>query len=116
MFQTSASRLQRGTAMMVRAVAILAVLGLSACGVGMEGEDPEGQAAVSQQAALQPSCMELSNCPQMPVTAPRPTNPASAQLPGTVALPQDPIPWRPPVVSAERPFGPNGPDTGLPGR
>lgn len=116
MFQTSASRLQKGTAMMVRAVAILAVLGLSACGVGMEGEDPEGQAAVSQRSELQLSCTELGNCPQMPVTAPTPASVVGAQLPGTVALPQDPIPWRPPVVNAERPFGPNGPDTGLPGR
>jgi hypothetical protein len=108
--------------MMVRAVAILAVLGLSACGVGVAGEDPEGQAAVSQQAELQLSCTELGTCPQLPVTAPAPSAPTaapsvmSAQVPGTVALPQDPIPWRPPTVTAERPFGPNGPDTGLPGR
>lgn len=102
--------------MMVRVVGILAVLALSACGVGVEGEDPEGQAAASTRSELQLACTELGTCPQVPANAPAPSNPAAAQVPGTVALPQDPIPWRPPVISAERPFAPTGPETGVPRR
>lgn len=109
----SASTLQRGTSMMVRVVGILAVMALSACGVGVEGEDPEGAAATQSQ--LQLACVELGTCPQPPVTGPSgPGVVVSAQVPGTVALPQDPIPWRP--IATARPFAPNVPETGVPHR
>lgn len=110
----SASTLQRGPSMMVRVVGILAVMALSACGVGVEGEDPEGAAATRSE--LQLACSELGTCPQAPV-APPPSatgTVVAAQVPGTVALPQDPIPWRP--ITMGRPFAPNGPETGVPHR
>lgn len=93
--QVSAPWLQRGGSMMVRVVAIVALLAMSACGVGVEGEDPEGQAAAS-------TSQELLNVSATGVTPPRPGTQVSAQAPGTVALPQDPIPWRPPVQVNER--------------
>lgn len=109
----SASTLQRGTSMMVRVVGILAVMALSACGVGVEGEDPEGAAA--SRSELQLACAELGTCPQAPAPAPGASGTVvSAQVPGTVALPQDPIPWRP--ITTVRPFAPNGPETGVPHR
>lgn len=115
MIQSSAPTLQRGPSMMVRVVRILAVGLMSACGVGVEGEDPEGQAAATSRASLQMACVELGTCPETTVPPRPPINPLA--MPGTVGLPQDPIPWRPPVSSAERPFGPNGlPDTGVPRR
>ncbi len=114
--QNSASTLQRGSSMMVRVVGILAVGLMSACGVGVESEDPEGQAAGTSRASLQMACVELGTCPEVPV-APRAPSSNPVAMPGTVGLPQDPIPWRPPVTVGERPFGPNGlPDTGVPHR
>lgn len=112
--QSSASTLQRGPSMMIRVVGILAVGLMSACGVGVEADDPEGQAAARSRASLQLACVELGTCPEIPATPRAPSNPVA--LPGTVGLPQDPIPWRPPVTLGEqRPFGPNGlPDTGVP--
>jgi|JI102314A1RNA_FD_contig_41_6279861_length_887_multi_4_in_0_out_0_2 hypothetical protein len=113
MVSGSASTLQRGTSMMVRVVGILAVMALSACGVGVEGEDPEGAAATRSE--LQLACAELGTCPQAPVPGPSATGAVvSAQVPGTVALPQDPIPWRP--LTSTRPFAPNSPETGVPHR
>lgn len=101
--------------MMVRVVGILAVGLMSACGVGVEADDPEGQAAATSRASLQMACVELGTCPEVPVAPRAPSNPVA--MPGTVGLPQDPIPWRPPVAAGERPFGPNGlPDTGVPRR
>lgn len=115
MIQSSASTLHRGSSMMVRVVGILAVGLMSACGVGVEGEDPDGQAAATSQASLQLACIELGTCAEVPATPRAQSNPVA--MPGTVGLPQDPIPFRPPVVAGERPFGPNGlPDTGVPRR
>lgn len=115
MIESSAPTLQRGPSMMVRVVGILAVGLMSACGVGVESEDPEGQAAATSRSSLQLACTELGTCPEVPVAPRAPGSPVS--MPGTVGLPQDPIPWRPPVPVGERPFGPNGlPDTGVPHR
>ncbi|MBE2248071.1 MAG: hypothetical protein IAE78_00900 [Myxococcus sp.] len=101
--------------MMVRVVGILAVGLMSACGVGVEADDPEGNEAVTSRATLQLACAELGTCPEVPV-APRAPAPNPVAMPGTVGLPQDPIPWRPPVAT-ERPFGPsNLPETGVPRR
>jgi hypothetical protein len=115
MIQSSAPTLQRGPSMMVRVVGILAVGLMSACGVGVEAEDPEGQEAATSRASLQMACAELGTCPEAAVPPRAPVSPVA--MPGTVGLPQDPIPWRPPVAATERPFGPNGlPDTGVPPR
>jgi hypothetical protein len=113
----SASGLQLSASMMVRVVAILAAVTLSGCGVGLE--DPEGQVAAGEVRASQDAmmgCVDPKVCPEVGGT-PRPlTNPVAATG-GTVALPQDPIPWRPPGAPAERPFGPTGaPEPGVPRR
>jgi hypothetical protein len=113
--QNSASTLQRGPSMMVRVVGILAVGLMSACGVGVESDDPEGQAVATSQSSLRMACSELGTCPEVPVETRAQSNPVA--MPGTVGLPQDPIPFRPSVAGGERPFGPNGlPDTGVPRR
>ncbi len=113
----SAPLLQRGLVMMARAVGILALLTLSACGVGVEdAEGEQASAAGASRTALTPGCLELGLCPEGPA-APLPAGGAALQTVGTVALPQDPIPWRPAVTTTQRPFGPlNGPDTGVPRR
>lgn len=109
-----ASQLQRGFIMMVRVVAILAAVALSGCGVGVDGEDPEGQAAMATSQGLQSGCTDPMLCPETPV-APRPPSPVAAQVPGTVALPQDPIPWRPTVTPTARPLNPGLlPEAGFP--
>lgn len=105
--------------MMVRVVAMLAVLALSACGVGVAEEDPEGAAAATSQSALL-GCPDPMACPQTAVVSGSNGSSGTAStMPGTVALPQDPIPWRPTVKEqlSNRPFGPNGgPETPLPVR
>jgi hypothetical protein len=114
----SASGLHKGVVMMVRVVAILAGLALSGCGVGVD--DAEGAAAAQGTGASQAAimgCMDPLGCVEVGGT-PRPlTNPV-ASTGGTVALPQDPIPWRPPTsMPTERPLGPNGPpEPGVPRR
>lgn len=100
-----ASQLQRGVVMMVRVVAILAAVALSGCGVGVEADDPEGQAAMASSQGLLAGCADPMVCPETPV-APRPSSPVATQVPGTVALPQDPIPWRPTVTPTARPLNP----------
>lgn len=100
----SASLLQKERVMKLRVVAILAAGLLSACGVGVEGEEAEGEAAGTARASLQLGCVDVALCPELVATPRPPSNPVAA--PGTVGLPQDPIPWRPPVGTAERPFGP----------
>ncbi|MCA2980311.1 MAG: hypothetical protein INH37_18730 [Myxococcaceae bacterium] len=114
----SASGLQEGAGMMVRVVAILAAVVVSGCGVGLE--DPEGVAAAAPAGTAQQAmmgCTDAELCPELGAT-PRPVaNPVAAPG-GTIALPQDPIPWRPPMATpAERPFGPRGvPEPGVPRR
>jgi hypothetical protein len=114
----SAPLLQRGLIMMVRAVGILALLALSACGVGVEdSEGEQGSAVGASNAALTPGCLELGLCTEVPAPPLPAGGAATLQVAGTVALPQDPIPWRPGVTPTQRPFGPTtGPDTGVPGR
>lgn len=93
---------------------MLAVLSMSACGVGMEAEDPEGAAAVGTSQSQLIGCADPMACPQTSVVSG--SSGTSAAVPGTVALPQDPIPWRPTVAAqlSNRPFGPNGgPETPL---
>jgi hypothetical protein len=114
----SASGLQEGAGMMARVVAILAVAVVSGCGVGFE--DPEGVAAAVPTATRQQAimgCVDAELCPELGAT-PRPLANPVASPGGTIALPQDPIPWRPPTAAtAERPFGPRGvPEPGVPRR
>lgn len=75
--------------MMRAAVAIVAMLSLAGCGVGAD-ETYDGQTLVSSsgQALMAGTPVEPGAPPQTPVTA----APSPLRNPGTVALPQDPIP------------------------
>lgn len=118
MMRTSALTLQRGLSMMVRVVGMLAALAVTGCGVGVQADDPEGAAAVgTAQAELQRGCTDPMGCPEMAVVAQTAVvqSVTAAQTPGSVALPQDPIPWRPTAAQlSNRPFGPHTPETGVP--
>lgn len=91
--RASASGLQMARDMMRVAVGIVAMLSLAGCGVGAD-ESYDGQALVtSSDAALlaQPEGgpgVETGRPPQTPVT----TTTSPLRNPGTVSLPQDPIP------------------------
>jgi hypothetical protein len=102
--------------MMVRVVGMLAALALTGCGVGLEAEDPEGAAAVGTSQAQLQTCHDRTTCSEMPVVIVGGTAQSAlvGKTPGSVQLPQDPIPWRPPTQVSDRPFGPNTPGTGLP--
>lgn len=86
---SSASGLQMVGFMMRAAVAIVAMLSLAGCGVGAD-EAYDGQTLVgsSGQALMAGPPVEPGGLPQPPVTA----APSPLRNPGTVALPQDPIP------------------------
>lgn len=92
--------------MMVRFVGIVAVLVLSACGVGVDDPDlatPGSDVGASQSTLM--GCVDPITCVPSPTPLP-PGSTVSAQVPGTIALPQDPIPWRPPVTVTERVVAP----------
>jgi hypothetical protein len=88
-----ASGLQKRGTMLRVAVAILALVTVSGCGVGAD-ESYDGQTLVASngQALMAgpvvPQAGPAGNGPQTPVTA----APSPVKDPGTVALPQDPIP------------------------
>lgn len=89
----SASGLHSVGGMMVRIVGIVAVVLLAGCGVGAD-ESYEALTATSSGQALQQS--QASDTPaETPAAGPQSpenTTPVPGKDPGTVALPQDPIP------------------------
>lgn len=114
--RTSASGLHMVRHMKLFAVTMLAVIACSACGVGAdEIWDGEKLVAANGQALEQGSdvtpgagrsgvARRASNLPQVPVT----TTPSPIRDPGTVALPQDPIP----VFEGKPVFPPSTPPYG----
>lgn len=119
-----ASRLHMFRTMKLFAVTMLAVVACSACGVGAdETWDGEKFVAANGQAleqgtdvtagpAVGPSTPATPNEPQAPVT----TTPSPIRDPGTIALPQDPIPvyeGKPMTPPSAPPFtGGTGPSPG----
>lgn len=97
--ERSASLLQKGNVMKL-VVMMLAVLSASACGVGVD-ETYDGVTLVaSTSSALEQNTetplvaadpVVAPSVPQTPMTA-VPSGPTGVKDPGTVALPQDPIP------------------------
>ncbi len=89
----SASGLQMVSSMKRVAVAILAMVVVSGCGVGAD-EYYDGQNLVSASGEALTTGPEVG--PQLPGTTgpqtPETTAPSPVRDPGTVALPQDPIP------------------------
>jgi hypothetical protein len=89
----SASGLQMSKNMLRVAVAILAMLSTTGCGVGAD-ESYDGQTLVTSggQALIgtpdSTPAVEPAQVPETPVTA----TPSTVKDPGTIALPQDPIP------------------------
>lgn len=85
----SASGLQMARCMMVRIVGLLAVVLLAGCGVGADESYADLGAGSSGQGLEQASPTGL---PVPDTQPPETTTPVPGKDPGTVALPQDPIP------------------------
>ena len=84
----SASSLQKGLSMKTAFVGMLAAMAVSGCGVGVgEQLDEHGNGIATEQSAL----TATQTVPGLPDSSTNP-KPSGQHDPGTVALPQDPIP------------------------
>lgn len=120
----SASGLHMFRHMKLFAVTMLAVVACSACGVGVDesydgqtlvaadGQALEGSPNTTPGPTAGPTLPNAPSVPQTPIT----TMPSPVRDPGTVALPQDPIPvfeGKPVVPPTAPPFtGGSGPQPG----
>lgn len=91
---STASGLHYAGGMTVRIVGFVAVVALAGCGVGADESYAELGAGQSAQALEQaaPGSATDDGAPSAGTQPPETTSPTPGKDPGTVALPQDPIP------------------------